>query len=128
MDVDGATWEACTPAWVHRHDACGAAIRQVAWDGSAEHQPEAIGHEHLMAGGCPVLWADALGGQRDRMQVDAGDARITGWGPDYTDVIVVCPVIDCPIEWRWEGDGVLTLAQLTDTVTRHFEERHHAGH
>jgi hypothetical protein len=73
MIIEGAEWARCTPAWVHRYNACGETIRQVHWDGSAEGMPEAIGHEHLMASGCPVLWADALAGQRDRLQMEAGE-------------------------------------------------------
>ena len=74
MIAEGAEWVWCTPEWVHRYNACGAAIRQVGWDGSAENPPEAVGHEHLMAGGCPVLWEDALAGQRDRLQMESSES------------------------------------------------------
>lgn len=77
MIIEGAEWALCTPAWVYRYNACGETIRQAVLD---------IGHEHLMANGCPVLWTDALGGQRDRLQMEAGEKlAMEQEDPDTTD-------------------------------------------
>lgn len=71
MRVEGAEWVACTPRWVGRYNVCGQAIRQPSFvfDGDIP-----CGHEHLMAQGAPVLWADALAGQQDRLVMEAGEA------------------------------------------------------
>lgn len=74
MEIDGATWEPCTPAWVGRFNACGAAIRRVVLEGGDEVQGGYLaGHEHLMANGVPVLWRDAVDGQRDRLVMEDGE-------------------------------------------------------
>ncbi len=76
MEIDGATWESCEPEWVTRFNACGPAIRRVVLTECGDLAMPGgyyAGHEHLMSQGAPVLWADALAGQLDRLAMEDGE-------------------------------------------------------
>lgn len=64
MSENGKSWETCSPAWLKRYGACGGVIRRK--DGARTH-------EHLMSGGAPVLWLDAIEGQHARLNGETRD-------------------------------------------------------
>lgn len=49
-------------------------------------------------------------------------ARVSGWGPDFTDVIFTCSEPGCPVEYTWP-DG-MDLGEIVRTVQQHLAEEH----
>jgi len=53
------------------------------------------------------------------------DAEVQGWGPDYAEVIVQCPVTDCFWGRTFETDvTTVTIGSLLEAVEAHRAERH----
>jgi hypothetical protein len=54
--------------------------------------------------------------------VEAQDAILYGWGPDFTELIAQCPVKECPWEHVWEHQT--TLGDVIDVIGTHLHEVH----
>lgn len=48
--------------------------------------------------------------------------EVTGWGPDYTEVQVVCMEGSCPWEYVW--DRAVPLAEMVRVAQEHIEREH----
>jgi len=49
---------------------------------------------------------------------------VRGWGPDFTEVDVVCQEPDCPWERSFAENGSASLGEILDAVQQHVKEMH----
>lgn len=48
--------------------------------------------------------------------------ELNGWGPDYSEIHMMCPVASC--NWGHEWEGTVNLGEIVRTVQEHMEQEH----